>query len=619
MNIETIRELFNNKQWQTCIEACLKLIMKQRTNIEAWSLCAFCYSNIGHLQEAIKCLEDALNIAKKHHKEHIFMLSLNLAEFYRRNNMTLQAIALLQNLLPRDDENLHFNLAKCYGDLQDYERSIQHYMIAIKINPKDIHAIFNLANQQAAIGSFKLALKYYSLAYESGMGDAGINLAQIYTNLDDLKSAITLYKELEPYYKQDSNFYFNYANALRYNNDVELAKETYNRAISLNPDVRYIINLAHLCLSVNDFQVGFALYEYRRVMLPKTMDRYFLDFSFKDSKDILKFLRDKKVALYHEQGFGDSIMFARFLPLLSCKEKIIFAPKELCRIFSCFDVPCDSKVHDDYDVALPLPSLAFLFANKKVLKTSLESFKNILLSFLMKSQVTDSKNEQHIKDITSDTIIYANNTKAQVSVKKVLTTYQHYTQKEEKENDVFLTLNTQTKNHLITNIHKQNPTQIQVLNNKKPIKVALNFSSNPNFQNAREKSIYARKLLESLPHKGFTYYSLQYEGIDSSLAKEFGIIDMSKNIKDFYDSAKILLTMDVVVSIDSALAHLSATLGIPTALLLYKRHDWRWGNFCKHDSTIWYGNAKLFIQEYLNEWRSVLENLNNFLCSFVKT
>ena len=604
MNIETIRQLFNNKQWQTCIEACLKLIMQQRTNIEAWSLCAFCYNNIGQLQEAIKCLEDALKIAKKHHKEHVFTLSLNLAEFYRRNNMTLQAIALLQNLLPKDDENLHFNLAKCYGDLQDYERSIQHYMIAIKINPKDIHAIFNLANQQAAIGSFKLALKYYSLAYESGMGDAGINLAQIYTNLDDLESAITLYRELEPHYTQDSNFYFNYANALRYNDEVELAKEAYSRAISLNPDVRYVINLSHLYLSLNEFQTGFALYEHRRVMLPKTMDRHFLDFSFQDSKSILDFLQDKRVALYHEQGFGDSIMFARFIPLLSCKEKIIFAPKELCRIFSCFNVPCSEKVHDDYDIALPLPSLAFLFANEKSVKIGLESFRNTLLSFLIKSQIKDSNG---LKDsMLSDTFIHTNMTESQISIKKVLESYQHYAQKEELKDDVFLSTKAQAKNHFITNTHN-------AIETKKQIKIALNFSSNPNFQNAREKSIYAQKLLESLPHKNFTYYSLQYEGIDSGLAKDFGVIDMSKEIKDFYDSARILLNMDFVVSIDSALAHLSATLGIPTAVLLYKRHDWRWGRFCKHNSTIWYDNAKLFIQEDLHEWRGVLEKLNAFL------
>lgn len=603
MNIEDIRQLFSHGKWQTCIEACLKLIMQQRTNIEAWSLCAFCYNNIGQLQEAIKCLEDALKIAKEHHKEHVFTLSLNLAEFYRRNNMTLQAVALLQSLLPKEDENLHFNLAKCYGDLQDYERSIQHYMMAIKINPKDIHAIFNLANQQAAIGSFKLALKYYSLAYENGMGDAGINLAQIYTNLDDLESAITLYKELETSYSQDSNFYFNYANALRYNNDVELAREAYSKAISLNPDVRYVINLAHLLLSLDDLQTGFALYEYRRMMLPKTMTRHFLDFSLHDPRDILNLLSDKKVALYHEQGFGDSIMFARFIPLLSCKEKMIFAPKELCRIFECFSIPCSDEIHDNYDVALPIPSLAFLFANKKTLQNSLESFRKTLSSFLIK------KGGQNVKEHTlRNTFVHTNTKKTQISAKKILKSYQHYAQKEKLEDDIFLTSSTQAKNHFITHTQTQ-----QTTDKKKPIRVALNFSSNPNFQNARDKSIYAQKLLEYLPRNGFAYYSLQYEGIDSDLAKEFSVIDMSSEINDFFDSANILLSMDFVISIDSALAHLSATLGIPTALLLHKRHDWRWGRFCKHDSTIWYDNIKLFIQDDLHEWRSVLENLNTYL------
>lgn len=603
MNIEDIRQLFSHGKWQTCIEACLKLIMQQRTNIEAWSLCAFCYNNIGQLQEAIKCLEDALKIAKEHHKEHVFTLSLNLAEFYRRNNMTLQAVALLQGLLPKEDENLHFNLAKCYGDLQDYERSIQHYMMAIKINPKDVHAIFNLANQQAAIGSFKLALKYYSLAYENGMGDAGINLAQIYTNLDDLESAITLYKELETNYSQDSNFYFNYANALRYNNDVELAREAYSKAISLNPDVRYVINLAHLLLSLDDLQTGFALYEYRRVMLPKTMTRHFLDFSLHDPRDILNFLSDKKVALYHEQGFGDSIMFARFIPLLSCKEKMIFAPKELCRIFECFNIPCSDEIHDNYDVALPIPSLAFLFANKKTLQNSLESFRKTLSSFLIK------KGGQNVKEHTlRNTFVHTNTKKTQISAKKILKSYQHYAQKEKLEDDIFLTSSTQAKNHLITHTQTQ-----QTTDKKKPIRVALNFSSNPNFQNARDKSIYAQKLLEYLPRNGFAYYSLQYEGIDSDLAKEFSVIDMSSEINDFFDSANILISMDFVISIDSALAHLSATLGIPTALLLHKRHDWRWGRFCKHDSTIWYDNIKLFIQDDLHEWRSVVENLNTYL------
>lgn len=606
MNIDTIHQLFNNGKWNACIEACLKLIMQQNTNIEALSLCAFCYANIGQLQEAIRCLEDALKIAKTQNKEHVFTISLNLAEFYRRNNMTLKAIALLQNLLPMDDENLHFNLAKCYGDLQDYERSIEHYMIAIKINPKDVHAIFNLANQQAKIGSFKLALKYYALAYEEGMGDAGINLAQIYTSLDKLESAIALYQELEPNYMQDSNFYFNYGNALRYYGNIELSRQAYNRAINLQPDIRYILNLSHLHLSMGDLHTGFALYEYRRSLLQNSMPRHFLDFSFHDSASILEFLRDKKVALYHEQGFGDSIMFARFLPLLECREKIIFVPKELCLLFSCFNVPCSYETHDDYDVAVPIPSLAFLFANNTTLQHGLESFRNSLYSSFLQDE----------KNIHNSIFIHTSDKEMQISARKVLQSYQDYIQKDNLQSDILLTQNTQAQNHFITYTNTQNYAQnhfTQYQKREEPIKIALNFSSNPNFENSREKSIYAQKLLESLPHGLFQYYSLQYEGIDNHVAKEFNVIDMSNNIKNFADSAKILLSMDFVISIDSALAHLSATLGIPTAILLYKRHDWRWGKFDKHDTTIWYDNVWLFIQEDLHEWRSALDKLYIFL------
>lgn len=604
MDMDIIRELFNHGKWHACIEACLKLIMQQNTNIEARSLCAFCYGNIGQYQEAIRYLEEALKIAKTHYKDHVFNISLNLAEFYRRNNMTLQAIALLQNLLPKDDENLHFNLAKCYGDLQDYERSIEHYMISIKINPKDVHAIFNLANQQAAIGSFKLALKYYALAYEGGMGDAGINLAQIYTSLDNLESAMALYRELEPNYAEDPNFYFNYGNALRYYDNIELSRHAYNKAISLRPDIRYILNLSHLYLSIDDLQNGFALYESRRVLLQNGMNRHFLDFSLQDSESILNFLRDKKVALYHEQGFGDSIMFARFLHLLECREKIIFVPKELCELFNCFGLPCSNEMHDDYDVSLPIPSLAFLFANEITLQQGLESFRFCLHEKLLKTQ-----------DISCINFIRTNDKEIRISARKVLESYQDYLQKDDLQDDVLLKQNVLQKwgqSHFIAKIDEDRD-KTAINKGVKPIKIALNFSSNPNFQNAREKSIYIQKLLESLPHKSFQYYSLQYEGIDSDIANEFNVIDMSKEIRDFSDSARILLSMDFVISIDSALAHLSATLGIPTALLLYKRHDWRWGRFNRHDGTIWYDNVWLFIQDELHEWNGALEKLHAFL------
>ncbi len=617
MKIDTIKQLFDHVKWQECIELCIKAIKNKYENAEIWSLCALSYGNMGRNNDAIECLEEALKIDKKYGGLNNFNISLNLAEFYRRNNMTLKAISLLKSLLPRDDENLHFNLAKCYGDMQDYEKSIQHYTIAIKLNPKDIHAIFNLANQQAAMGSFKLALKYYALAYEGGMGDAGINLAQIYTSLDNLKPALAIYNELESYYMQDSNFYFNYANTLRYNLDFDFSRQAYNKAISIKNDVKYIMNLSHLLLSLDELEDGFLLYEHRKALLSNNMPKHFLDYSFDSREELLIFLKDKKVALYHEQGFGDSIMFARFLPLLECKEKILFVPKELCNLFACFNIPCSNEIHYDYDIALPLPSLAFIFAKTNFMKEILINFRTILQKFLYKNNDNNTKIKSYINnkifndanlhyeiDVNDlDTNIQNNMKEYKIPINKILQSYEIG----DKDSKEFLTKH---KNDIFNNKYLNNNNCIT---NDKKIKIAINFSSNPNFQNAREKSIYAHKLLESIPKDKFIYFSLQYEGIDKDIANEFNVIDMSSHINNFEDTANILMCMDFVISIDSALAHLSATLGIPTAILLYKRHDWRWGRLGEHNSTIWYDNVFLFKQKELHEWGNVLKKLNIFL------
>lgn len=623
MSIEVAQNFFYNAQWILCVESCLKIIAHDSTNIEAWSLCALSYANLGKLNDAIECLQEALKIDKNTGENHKFNLSLNLAEFYRRNNMTLQAIALLKNFLPKDDENLHFNLAKCYADLQDYEQSIHHYTIAIQINPKDLHAIFNLANQQAAIGSFKLALKYYSLAYEGGMGDAGINLAQIYVSLDKLDEALLLYQELESHYSQDANFYFNYANALRYNLDFENAKQMYLKAISLYADARYAINMSYLLLSLNDLENGFMFYEYRKPLIPKSLPKHFLDFSLQDKQAILAFIKDKKVAIYHEQGFGDSIMFARFLPLLECREKVLYVPKELITLFSCFNIPCSSEVIEDYDIAIPLPSLGFLVGHESCMLETLSYFRDSLLHNLAQDSLKMQEARNHIyscmysssaKSHTITPFIEINHTKA-LSIHKVLESYNIQEQTTDFTHTFIPQYHTNTNNKNLSLSHNQ-AYQLEIATKKHNniVKVGINFASNPNFQNAREKSIYARKLLESLPQNGFQYFSLQYEGIDSDLAQEFDIIDLKKNIQDFSDTARLLLQMNFVISIDSALAHLSTTLGVPTAILLYKRHDWRWGKLGNDDlTTIWYDCVHLFKQNKLHEWNNVLHNLSQFL------
>jgi Flp pilus assembly protein TadD/ADP-heptose:LPS heptosyltransferase len=80
---------------------------------------------------------------------------------------------------------------------------------------------------------------------------------------------------------------------------------------------------------------------------------------------------------------------------------------------------------------------------------------------------------------------------------------------------------------------------------------------------------------------------------------------------DFLDTAAIVACCDLVITSDSALAHLSAGLGHPTWLLLKDRPDWRWG--LEGDSTFWYPSMRLFRQRQRGDWQEVIRRVSEEL------
>jgi hypothetical protein len=73
-----------------------------------------------------------------------------------------------------------------------------------------------------------------------------------------------------------------------------------------------------------------------------------------------------------------------------------------------------------------------------------------------------------------------------------------------------------------------------------------------------------------------------------------GFTDMSPRMSDFYDTAQIVMQLDLVVSVDTAMAHLAGSLGAPAVVLvLQPLPDWRWG---EGESADWYPSAKVLRQ-----------------------
>ena len=93
------------------------------------------------------------------------------------------------------------------------------------------------------------------------------------------------------------------------------------------------------------------------------------------------------------------------------------------------------------------------------------------------------------------------------------------------------------------------------------------------------------------------FFSLQPGSKNSTAGTP--IFDWGDEFSNFADTAALVSNMDLVISVDTAVAHLSGALGISTWVLLKKQADWRWGTEVK---TPWYARARLFRQSKAGDW-----------------
>jgi ADP-heptose:LPS heptosyltransferase len=85
------------------------------------------------------------------------------------------------------------------------------------------------------------------------------------------------------------------------------------------------------------------------------------------------------------------------------------------------------------------------------------------------------------------------------------------------------------------------------------------------------------------------------------------IVDLSSEINDFYDTAKIINSLDLIISVDTSVLHLAGSLEKESWALLPKNCDWRWGQ--KGKKTEWYPSIKIFRQNKSKDWETVFNNV----------
>lgn len=407
------------------------------------------------------------------------------------------------------------NLGACYHDSGKPQRAITCYKKAIGDNPNYVNAYQNLGNTYDHIREHELALaaRIEALALAPGPTNARV-LAKSYRAVGRYDRALSLLERAAIKAPQNINIHF---------------------------------DLALILLGIEQWERGFDEYEWRfkrpeMGSLKSSLEPIFSGKAYKGEN-----LSKSTLVLFTEQGFGDCILFARFVWKIRkhVGQIIIYCRPGLGRLFKRalpIDVVCESIDElPAFDFHLPLLSIPRAFP-----------------------------------EVCSD---IAN------------------------------------PNGYLT--HPKPPQKAMPKNNA-PFTVGIVWSVSDSGYDYRDKKIPLSMLKPLLRIKGVTFISLQV-GDDSLELKSAGVTQYFSKAKlklnDFADTADIITQLDLVISVDTSVAHLTGALAKPVWVLLKKEPYWVWQP--DGERSTWYPSARLYRQFSRGDWSDVIRRITKDLYNLV--
>jgi tetratricopeptide (TPR) repeat protein len=140
---------------------------------------------------------------------------------------------------------------------------------------------------------------------------------------------------------------------------------------------------------------------------------------------------------------------------------------------------------------------------------------------------------------------------------------------------------------------------------RRPLRIGIAWQGSRRYGGDAHRSAPLRAFAPLAELPGVQLMSLQkgYGSEQLQDVPEWKIVDLGSRLNDFTDTAAVMKHLDLVVSVDTAVAHLAGALGVPVWLALCTASDWRW--LQERDDSPWYPSVRLFRQTQWGDWHSV--------------
>lgn len=147
-------------------------------------------------------------------------------------------------------------------------------------------------------------------------------------------------------------------------------------------------------------------------------------------------------------------------------------------------------------------------------------------------------------------------------------------------------------------------------------RVGVVWAGHPKHDNDKKRSIPFAVFAELFSDLSVTWVSLQVGDRAKDLADtNCQVVDFSRDLVDYLETAALISALDLVITVDTSVAHLSGTMGKKTWVLLSFDPDWRWQ--LAREDTPWYQNTRLFRQQTLGDWQEVIVRVKAALQEFL--
>ena len=411
------------------------------------------------------------------------LCELNQKRYNQAHDFVVKAIAIKQN------RYFYQTLSTVYDEQKEYQKELETLLAEKELFGLTVTLAFRLGLAYKKLADFDNSIYYYQkvLEMDDSLANAYVNLASLYMQQNEYENAI----------------------------------KCYNKAIELVPnddEAKYFLGICYLRLK--NYENGLKYFESRlcrktaieteRVTYPNLIS----DENIWHGEDI----SDKVLYTYYEAGYGDMIMFMRYIPILEkrCKKLIIKPQLPLCNLLrenfpniEVMDYFVDEKdMH--FDVHIPFLSIpkALGLSGKDV--------------FVARNKYLNA-NKEKAKYYKKE---FFNNDNYKIAIKWQGNTYY----------DIDRVINADA------------------------------FSKLFELENTQ---VYSAQTFEG---------SEEFE----KLSQQYNIIDLGKTFKDFSDTAAAIKNVDLVICNDTSLAHLAGAMGKKCVILLPYMYNWRWHNNLKY-------------------------------------